>query len=251
MHQIPGNRSVHPFRDPPPTDTGDFVKVLIADDDDTIRALVTSVVVSLGYEPVTAVNGAAAWELYQKEPLPLAVVDIEMPDVDGLELCRQIRAADRNHETFILVLTGRSTQDDLGAVLDAGADDYMSKPTTPNNLRARLFIAQQRMAQESQRRAAEEALAKARWLAGIGETSIALQHEINNPLSALLGHAELMLLDAQDAGQDNPHLHVIHEQARRIAEVVKRLGKLRDPQTVEYVGGSRMLDLSKPAHDDL
>ncbi|MHB1863944.1 MAG: response regulator, partial [Gemmatimonadaceae bacterium] len=212
--------------------------------------LVASVVVSLGYEPVTAANGAAAWELYQTEPLPLAVVDIEMPDVDGLELCRQIRAADRNHETFILVLTGRSTHDDLGAVLEAGADDYMSKPTTPNNLRARLIIAQQRMAQESQRRAAEEALAKARWLAGIGETSIALQHEINNPLSALLGHAELMLLDAQDAGQDNPHLRVIHEQARRIAEVVKRLGKLRDPQTVEYVGGSRMLDLSKPAHDD-
>jgi len=225
------------------------MNVLIADDDDTIRALVSSVVVSLGYEPTIATNGADAWGLFAEHRFPLAVVDIEMPDMDGLELCRKIRDSDGGREAFILVLTGRSTHEDLGEVLDAGADDYMSKPTTPSNLRARLVIAQQRMAKEAQRRAAEEALANARWLAGIGETSIALQHEINNPLSALLGHAELLMLDARDGGSLNEHVRVIHDQARRIADVVKRLGKLRDPQTVEYVGGARMLDLSKPPHE--
>ncbi len=221
------------------------MKILIADDDETIRALVNAVAVSLGYEPVIATDGAAAWGLYETERFPLTVVDIEMPGMDGLQLCRKIRAADERHETFVVVLTGRSTHEDLGQVLEAGADDYMSKPTTPENLRARLVIAQRRMAQEAQRRAAEEALAKARWMAGIGETSIALQHEINNPLSALLGHAELLMLEEQDSAADpNEHIRVIHEQARRIADVVKRLGKLRDPQTVEYVAGSRMLDLS-------
>jgi nitrogen-specific signal transduction histidine kinase len=79
----------------------------------------------------------------------------------------------------------------------------------------------------------------------IGETSIALQHEINNPLSALLGHAELMMLEANDTGADTDSLRVILEQARRIAEVVKRLGRLRDPRTVEYAPGARMLDLSE------
>jgi DNA-binding response OmpR family regulator len=226
------------------------VKVLIADDDATIQALVRSVVVSLGNEPVEAANGADAWLRFRTERFPLAVVDIEMPDMDGLELCRRIRAADPNHESFILVLTGRNTRDDLGAVLDAGADDYIAKPTTPNNLRARLVIAGQRMEQEAQRRAAEAELARARWLAGIGETSIALQHEINNPLSALLGHTELLMLDEQEMGQRNEHVRVIHEQALRIAEVVKRLRKLRDPQTVEYVAGARMLDLSHPPAEE-
>jgi len=226
------------------------VKVLIADDDDTIRALVSSVAASLGYEPLIATDGASAWQLYEEHRVPLAVVDIEMPAMDGLELCRKIRAADQRHDTFIVVLTGRSTHEDLGQVLEAGADDYLSKPTSPNNLRARLVIAQRRMAQEAKRRAAEEALAKARWLAGIGETSIALQHEINNPLSALLGHAELLMLDEQEGATPNEHIHVIYDQARRIAEVVKRLGKLRDPHTVEYVAGSRMLDLSKPPADE-
>lgn len=225
------------------------MKVLIADDDDVIRALVNSVAANLGFTPVTATNGADAWRLYEQERFPLAVIDIEMPDVDGLELCRRIRAADANHETFVLVLTGRNTQDDLGDVLEAGADDYLGKPTTPNNLGARLVIAQRRMAQEAQRRAAEEELAKARWLAGIGETSIALQHEINNPLSALLGHAELLMMDEKGSDERSDHVRVIHEQARRIADVVKRLGKLRDPRTVEYVAGSRMLDLSKPPSD--
>jgi DNA-binding response OmpR family regulator len=226
------------------------VKVLIADDDETIRALVSSVATSLGYEPVNVANGAVAWERYQAERFPLAVLDIEMPDIDGLELCRRIRSIDTNRETFILVLTGRNTSDDVGAVLEAGADDYMAKPTTPGNLRARLVIARERMAHEEQRRAAEDALARARWLAGIGETTIALQHEINNPLSALLGHAELLMLDEESTGQSNEHIRVIHEQARRIADVVKRLGKLRDPQTVEYVAGSRMIDLSTPTHED-
>ncbi len=227
------------------------MKVLIADDDDTVRALVSAVAVSLGYEPTIATDGAAAWRLYEEQRFPLMVVDIEMPVMDGLELCRKIRTVDERHETFVVVLTGRSTHEDLGQVLEAGADDYLSKPTTPDNLRARLVIAQRRMAQEAQRRAAEEALAKARWMAGIGETSIALQHEINNPLSALLGHAELLMLDEQDNGAEpNEHVRVIHEQSRRIADVVKRLGQLRDPQTVEYVAGSRMLDLSNPPAEE-
>ncbi|MGH7689542.1 MAG: response regulator, partial [Gemmatimonadaceae bacterium] len=221
------------------------MKVLIADDDETIRVLVSAVMSSLGFDPDIATDGAAAWKLYQEHRYPLMVADIEMPVMDGLELCRKIRAVDERRETFVVVLTGRSTHEDLGQVLEAGADDYMSKPTSPENLRARLVIAQRRMALEAQRRAAEEALAKARWMAGIGETSIALQHEINNPLSALLGHAELLMLDEQDqAVEPNEHIRVIHEQARRIADVVRRLGQLRDPQTVEYVAGSRMLDLS-------
>jgi DNA-binding response OmpR family regulator len=114
------------------------VKVLIADDDETIRALVSSVATSLGYETVNVANGAVAWERYQAERFPLAVLDIEMPDIDGLELCRRIRSIDTNRETFILVLTGRNASDDVGAVLEAGADDYMAKPFEMGELVARV-----------------------------------------------------------------------------------------------------------------
>jgi nitrogen-specific signal transduction histidine kinase len=113
-------------------------------------------------------------------------------------------------------------------------------------MRARVIIAERRMAQDRARREAESELARARWRAGIGETAIALQHEINNPLSALLGHAELLLMEYKDRGEQNEQLDIILEQARRIADVVKRIAKLRNPQTVEYIQGARMLDLSNP-----
>jgi signal transduction histidine kinase len=128
-------------------------------------------------------------------------------------------------------------------VLAAGADDYITKPSSPENLRARIEIAGQRILQNAARRAAESELAKSRWLAGIGETTIAIEHEINNPLSALLGHAELLLMDPAVNDEQREQLRIILEQASRIADVVRRLARLKNPQSVEYLAGARMLDL--------
>ena len=220
------------------------MKVLVADDDATTRTLLCAVLTSLGHEPEEAADGAVAWSRYEALKPPLVVLDIEMPELDGIEVCRRIRARDGKRETFVLVLTGRDHPEDLATALDAGADDYITKPTAIEQLRARLTIAERRIELETARRAAEAELAIARWRAGIGETAIALQHEINNPLSALLGHAELLQMEYKDRGETNEQAEVILEQARRIAEVVKRIAKLRNPQSVEYIEGARMIDLS-------
>jgi nitrogen-specific signal transduction histidine kinase len=101
------------------------------------------------------------------------------------------------------------------------------------------------MLQDEARRSAEKELSKARWLAGIGDATLALQHEINNPLCALLGHTELLMMEMQEKGERNEMLEVILEQAKRIAEVVRRLRQLKNPESVDYVGGSRMINLWK------
>jgi DNA-binding response OmpR family regulator len=199
----------------------------------------------VGHESRSASDGGQAWELFQAEPVPLVILDVSMPVLDGLEVCRRIRAHPAGRETFVLVVTARDSRDDLTDVLDAGADDYVSKPSTPENLRARLAIAARRIAQEEARRTAEAELARARWLAGIGETTIALEHEINNPLSALLGHAELLLMDHDLTADQREQLQIVREQAARIADVVRRLAKLKNPTSVEYLSGARMIDLSK------
>ena len=221
------------------------MNALVADDDPTTRALLSAVLRELGHTAEEVDNGAAAWRRYQEAKPPLVVLDIVMPEVDGIEVCRRIRQMDTKRETFILILTGRDHPEDLAQVLDAGADDYVTKPTTVEHLRARLVIARRRSEQDAARRKAEDELAVARWRAGIGETAIALQHEINNPLAALVGHAELLLMEFNDRGETNEQAVVILEQARRIGEVVKRIARLRNPQSVEYLEGSRMLDLSK------
>jgi len=221
------------------------MRVLYADDDVISRTLLAAVLTHVGHESRSANDGGKAWELFQVEPVPLVILDLNMPVLDGLEVCRRIRAHPAGRETFVLVVTARDARDDLTEVLDAGADDYVSKPSTPENLRARLAIAARRIAQEEARRAAETELARARWLAGIGETTIALEHEINNPLSALLGHAELLLMDRDLTADQREQLQIVREQAARIADVVRRLAKLKNPKSVEYLSGARMIDLSK------
>jgi DNA-binding response OmpR family regulator len=220
------------------------MRVLFADDDVIARTLLAAVLADLGHDATAAENGEHAWALFQESPSPLVVLDINMPIVDGLEVCRRIRQHEAGRETFVLVVTARDGREALASVLEAGADDYVTKPTSPENLRARLEIAERRIVQDTARRAAEAELARSRWLAGIGETTIALEHEINNPLSALLGHAELMLMERGLTEEQEQQLRVIVEQATRIAGVVRRLAKLKNPRSVEYLAGSRMLDLS-------
>jgi DNA-binding response OmpR family regulator len=219
------------------------MRVLFADDDVIARTLLCAVLADLGHEVLLAEDGERAWRSFQDEPVPLVVLDINMPGLDGLTVCRLIRDHTAGRETFVIMVTARDGRDDLTAVLAAGADDYVTKPSSPENLRARLEIAGQRIVQNAASRAAEAELARSRWLAGIGETTIAIEHEINNPLSALLGHAELLLMDEGLTAEQVESLRIIQEQAVRIADVVRRLARLKNPQSVEYLSGSRMLDL--------
>jgi DNA-binding response OmpR family regulator len=221
------------------------MRVVLADDDPVMQRLLRGALERRGHDVVLTSDGEAAWTAIATDPPPLAVLDWNMPVVDGLEVCRRARAGQATRDTFLLVVTGRDTPEDLQAALEAGADDYMMKPLDPAQLMARLAIAERRIALDAERRDAVEKLARAQWLAGIGEIAIAVQHEVNNPLTALMIEAQS---SAAIAGA-NPDLRAlgesIHAQSTRIATIVKRLGQLQDPHSVEYLrGGSRMIDLS-------
>jgi len=221
-------------------------RVLVADDDPTAVLLFEHALEGLGRTYDTAEDGEAAWSLWQEKRHELVVLDIEMPGLDGLEVCRRIRKEEGKRRTFVLMVTGRDKAADLEAGLDAGADDYVTKPITGPRLVARLRIAQRRMMDEAGRHEIQEELQKARWLAGIGEAMVALQHEINNPLAALVGTAELALMHGKEEARGVEDLEVILEQAQRIREVVRRMAELREPKSIPYVGQAKMIDLAGP-----
>ena len=220
------------------------MRVLLADDDEFMRALLALVLREAGPDVNAVADGVAAWEAFAAAPPPLVVLDWEMPGLDGLEVCRRIRAADPGRTTFVLVVTARDASEALATMLDAGADDYVAKPVSPEGLRARLVIVERRVAQAAAQREAEAGLARARWLAGVGETTLALQHEINNPLAAMLGHAALIEHGLCEGAERDDCVAAIVEQAKRIGTVVKRLSALREPKSVEYLEGAMMVDLS-------
>jgi DNA-binding response OmpR family regulator len=222
------------------------LRVLFADDDAFMRLLHEEVLRSCGHEPVVASDGAEAWAIFERETPPLVILDWQMPGLDGLEVCRRIRAHPEGDTTFVLVVTARDGAEDLTTVLDAGADDYLSKPVTPDNMQARLRIAERRIEVSRARKTAEEELRRARYLAGIGETTLTLQHEINNPLAALLTNVSLIRSGVLTEDEVAESMVVIEEQGRRVADVVKRLRQIereRSAMSVEYLGSQRMIDL--------
>lgn len=220
------------------------MRILIAEDDQFMRHLMDELTRALGHETLVAPDGEGALRLFESGAPDIILLDWEIPAPDGLEVCRRIRAHERGALVYILMVTARDATEHLDRVLDAGADDYVSKPISADGLRARLTIAERWIAQNAARRQAEAALARAQWLAGIGEMSLAVQHEINNPLAALLGNAALIESGLSAPSEERKILQVVVEQAHRIAGVVKRLSALKEPQSIEYLRGTRMIDLS-------
>ena len=117
------------------------MKVLIADDDAVCRAMVESTLQKWEYQTIVASDGAEAWKALQGEnPPPVAILDWVMPRMDGPEVCRRIRARSSGLPIYIILLTARGSQEDLVTGLEAGADDYVTKPFQRDELRARLNV---------------------------------------------------------------------------------------------------------------
>jgi CheY-like chemotaxis protein len=119
------------------------MRILIADDDRTSTMMLSAALTRWGFEVIVAHDGAAAWErIVSSEPPALAIIDWIMPGIDGIELCRRIRQAKLKAPVYVILLTSRNSRQDLVAGLEAGADDYLTKPFDPDELRARIHVGQ-------------------------------------------------------------------------------------------------------------
>lgn len=117
------------------------MRVLIADDDPVLRHALKAQLAAWQYTSVVATNGKQAWQVLQHaDPPLLAVVDWNMPGIDGVDLCRDIRATPALSAMYLILLTGNQDQKDVVAGLESGADDYITKPFSWDELRARLRI---------------------------------------------------------------------------------------------------------------
>lgn len=113
-------------------------KILVVDDDAHIREVVSFALEKAGYSIVTANNGRQALEKCQQERPALIVLDILMPEMDGTEVCREIRAQPLNRHTPIIFLSSKDDEVDRIIGLELGGDDYLSKPFSPRELVARV-----------------------------------------------------------------------------------------------------------------
>jgi DNA-binding response OmpR family regulator len=112
--------------------------VLVADDDDDILLLVTTRLKRDGFDVVSARNGIEALALAQEHKPRVAVLDVGMPGLDGMEVLTAIRAAAELKQTRVLLLTAKAQESDVRRGYDAGADAYVKKPFSPAELATRV-----------------------------------------------------------------------------------------------------------------
>lgn len=112
--------------------------VLVADDEDDILELIVFRLENSGYTVIGAHDGAEAFELARSSRPDLAILDVMMPKMDGYELTQRLRADDATSKMPIILLTARTQEADVQRGFDAGADDYMRKPFSPEELRSRV-----------------------------------------------------------------------------------------------------------------
>lgn len=120
-------------------------RVLLADDDDISRELMSAILISLGFQVTTVVDGEEAWQVLEREKLNLVLTDWMMPRLDGAGLCRRVRANISDRYVYMVMLTGRRDKKALIEGMEAGADEFLTKPVEPNELRVRLRAAQRQL----------------------------------------------------------------------------------------------------------
>jgi DNA-binding response OmpR family regulator len=117
------------------------MRILIAEDDATSRIVLATVLKKDGYDVTATDDGGAAWEVLQNPDAPrLAILDLMMPGIDGLELVRRVRAIPSVAPPYLIIVSTKSEKVDVIAALDAGANDYLTKPFDPGELRARIEV---------------------------------------------------------------------------------------------------------------
>ncbi len=137
------------------------MRVLVADDDHFSAAVIEAVLNAAGHECVLARDGSEAWAILQSGDAPRIVfLDWMMPEIDGLELCRRIRARKGAEYVYVAILSSRSKQRDVTLGFQAGADDFITKPYQTEDVLARLRVAERlTLSGSSLRRALTEAVA--------------------------------------------------------------------------------------------
>jgi len=164
------------------------MKVLLVEDDEDARKILKQSLKVRGHEVTDFGDAEAAWEACQGETYPLIVLDWILPGMDGVELCRRIRALPLGHQSVILIITSRNHPEDLTAVLDAGANDYFVKPIQTKLLAVRFAIAERHVA-DLIRRAQVEADFKARARQQVVVAEFGQRALLTNDLNDLLEQA--------------------------------------------------------------
>jgi DNA-binding response OmpR family regulator len=222
-------------------------RILVVDDDPDIARMIQHILSTHGFDrAIQTTTGRQA--LDSLSGIDIVLLDHQLPDTSGLDVLDAIKA--RPAPPAVILVTAHGNESLAAAALRRGADDYLAKDSALADLLPQIL---ERVRRNRELRkaltAAEQDLVRAERLAAIGEMTVTLHHEINNPLMAAFADVELLLADLDAAAEQRRQgLEDIRQALRRIRDIVQRIGGLREVRSKDYLQGVRMLDLERKEH---
>ena len=227
--------------------------IMVVDDSLTMRHAIRNALEPHGYTVVEAENGVdGLLRTLSYEKPDLITLDIEMPEMDGISMCRNIRKISQLDEIPIIFLTSMADQKKLLKVFQAGATDYLIKPFLKEELLARLrvHLEKSRLIQKlrstvEQLNAAERVRAEKDRLQGVVEMAGAVCHELNQPIQSISGYAELMMMKADDSNPLTGYAQKIATQVDRMGKITGKLMNVTTYRTKQHDINTRIIDIDE------
>ncbi len=215
-------------------------KILIVEDDASYAEILKRVVAKNNYEVKVAYDGNDGFNQTLEWKPDILIVDWMMPGMTGIELVKKIKEHPELKFSYVIMLTARVEMEDKITGLEAGADDFITKPVDFAELVARVRVG-------FRIRNLQSEIAQLQHESALLEMARTLGHEINNPLNIIYLALELINRSLKDGDiqKVKENLNRIYQASERIKDIVNKLISLRKPKFKDYVNGKRMLDLDK------
>ncbi len=210
--------------------------LVVVEDDAVVRALLARRLQKAGYAVESAQDGRVGLEAARRLRPDLILTDWMMPEMDGPTLVTALRKDAALRRTYVILLTSKDDRADKVVGLDCGADDYLVKPWSDDELLAHVRSGLRIQALQHELAAAEHKTALLTMAATLG-------HEINNPLTTLSAAMEIARQQPPRGEAFAEFVDRCQRQVDRIAAVVRSLQTLNDPQETDYLQSHRMLNL--------
>lgn len=217
--------------------------ILVVDDSRLGVSIAVNMLKKGGYRTISATNGPECLQMAKTSKPDVILLDIFMPGMSGIEVCRALTRDEETDEIPIIFVTGNTDDKILEEAFDAGGTDYVRKPVGRTELMARIksVLTHKMLLMQ---------LFEEQKLQGILEMAGAVCHQMNQPLQVIAGYSKLLMVDMPEDDPRYDYVSEIMEHVKRMGLITNKLMHITRYKTCDYVGGKKIVDIDGASDTD-